>query len=223
MRIWLGHLFICILTVYSGLYDTNRSQTEVQEEIQEFAKYAKHGVSCFLVVLPKGRITPETERSLMLAKRLFGEDINKYGVVVFTSCLGSNEGVGSRRQLLTRDVLIEEINKLEPDHFLRKLAGDMALRILPVENKLEPFRTICKFTIHQTVLDVEQANNGERYQVDEATLMNNLSKLEYLQPKPKECSYTKAKLKDGKTKLEVICRPRSNMPRLLAKLLDHLQ
>uniref|UniRef100_A0A7S3PR03 AIG1-type G domain-containing protein n=1 Tax=Aplanochytrium stocchinoi TaxID=215587 RepID=A0A7S3PR03_9STRA len=151
-----------------GFGDTNRSKEDVEKEIRDFAKFAKHGVSCFFVILPKGRVTEESEKVLLRAKELFGDDFAKHAVVVFTHGLGSDT-VGMRRQLLTRDILIEEINKLENRHFLRELVGQVDLRVMAIENKLEPYRRISKFQLHQAVLDVEKSNGNNRYLGIQAT------------------------------------------------------
>ena len=203
-----------------GLYDTNRSTADLNEEFAEFSSFARHGISCFLIVLPKGRITPETERSLVMARKLFGKGLDTHGAVVFTSCLGSDEGVGSRRQLITRDVLIEEINKLQSDHFLRKLVYDVDLRVVAVENKLEPFRNVSRFALHQMVLDIEKANNGKRFFISEESFKERLSAAQGEVKKLQPCKYSTSYLKDGKTRLEIICKAGSRIPRILTHLLD---
>lgn len=203
-----------------GLYDTNRTMADLKDEIAEFSSFARHGISCFLIVLPKGRITPETEKSLIMARKLFGEGLNKHGAVVFTSCLGSEEGVGSKRQLITRDVLLEEINKLQSDHFLRKLVYDVDLRVVAVENKLEPFRNISKFALHQMVLDIEKANNGQRFVVEEEDFKERLRDATTQIQKERPCTHTTKYRKDGKVSIEVTCNAGSRMPRILAQLLD---
>jgi len=60
-------------------------------------------------------------------------------VLVFTHGVGSDT-VGMKRQLLTRDILIEEINNLEKNHFLRELVERIHLRVMAAENKLKPYR-----------------------------------------------------------------------------------
>mmetsp|Transcript_1371 Transcript_1371/g.1514 ORF Transcript_1371/g.1514 Transcript_1371/m.1514 type:complete len:356 (+) Transcript_1371:276-1343(+) len=199
-----------------GFGDTNRDTDEVEREIKDFKKFAEHGVSCFLIVLPKGRITEESEKILLRAKHLFGDDFSKHAVVVFTHGLGSDK-IGMTRQLLTRDLLIEEINKLEPNHFLRELVQEVDLRVMAIENRLQPYKRISKFRLHQAVLDIEKANSNSRF-----------VGIQIEGTKPKEHTHSVCKEKivehlNGDTSINIRCEKGSSIPKLLQSLLQEIK
>eukprot|EP00750_Incisomonas_marina_P007287 INCI14790.4.p1 GENE.INCI14790.4~~INCI14790.4.p1 ORF type:complete len:336 (-),score=59.29 INCI14790.4:338-1345(-) len=109
-----------------GLADTNRTADEVEAELDLFRRIARFGVTAFVIVLPRGRITPEDENTLEQLFQIFGDSLKDHAIVVFTSALRSERlpsGSGAiTKTLMTRDVLLEEIDHLEAGHFLRRYA-----------------------------------------------------------------------------------------------------
>mmetsp|Transcript_28971 Transcript_28971/g.35765 ORF Transcript_28971/g.35765 Transcript_28971/m.35765 type:complete len:356 (+) Transcript_28971:197-1264(+) len=197
-----------------GFGDTNRPKGEIDKEIRDFSKFSRHGISCFFLVLPKGRVTEESEEILIRAKELFGDDFLKHAVLVFTHGLG-NDKVGMKRNLLTRDILIEEINKLEKNHFLRELVEQIDFRVMAVENKLEPYRELSKFRLHKAVLDVEKANGSNRYlgiKVNE-DIAESIS----------NCREELLKHLNGETTITIRCGKGSDLPKLIQMLVEQLK
>jgi hypothetical protein len=92
---------------------------------------------------------------------MFGgqEELARHSLVAVTGATDLSEG----RNLLTRDALVDELNGLPLGHFFRSFVEDAALRLVPVENRLDPHRQISRLSLHQRVLDVEEANRGRRY------------------------------------------------------------
>lgn len=142
-----------------GLCDTNKDASEVHGELERIARYSPHGISAFIVVVPRGRFTAEQEYALRELVNLFGDQMAQHAIVAVTSATDPSEG----RNLLPRDLLIEEINQLPLNHFYRRFVEQLRLRVVPVENRIEPHRQISRMMLHQRVLDLEDANKGARY------------------------------------------------------------
>lgn len=204
-----------------GLGDSNRPAAEMHAEIRDFAKFAKYGVSAFVIVLPKGRVTPDSERSLRELRTVFGDSVYEHSTVVFTHGL-EKQGTGTRTQkkLITRPRLLDEIGNLPRSHFLRRLMDQVGQRVQGVENVIEPYRSQCREKVHQAILDVEEANEGRRY--DPRTLERYLlgvDEPDVSSGAGPECRHVLSETEDGKPSLSMVCKPGSEIPALLEKLL----
>jgi AIG1 family len=143
-----------------GLKDTNLPPEAIRGELLRLASFAPHGISAFIVVLPRGRFTPEQEQALKDLIDLFGEEnFYKHALVAVTSATDLSEG----RNLLPRNMLIDEINALPLDHLLRRFVEKVSYRLVPVENRADTQRQISRLLLHQRALELEQANGGVRY------------------------------------------------------------
>jgi hypothetical protein len=144
-----------------GLGDTNRDRESVRGELARIAQFAPHGVTAFVVVVPRGRFTGEHEAALRELEAHFGADaLRRFAVVAIT---GATDPASESRGLLSRDALVDEINGLPLSHFFRKFVSDCGSRVVPVENRFDPHRQVSRMSLHQRVLDVERAVEGTRY------------------------------------------------------------
>jgi len=144
-----------------GLGDTNRSAADIRGELARLARFAPHGATAFVVVVPRGRFTAEHEAALRELEAVFGaEALRRFAVVALT---GATDPLSEGRQLLSRDALVDEVNALPLRHFFRGFLEGAALRAVPVENRFDPHRQVSRLALHQRALDVEEANGGERY------------------------------------------------------------
>ena len=144
-----------------GLGDTNRSAATVRGEIARIARFAPHGVTAFVVVVPRGRFTSEHEAALRELEAVFGaEALRRFAVVALT---GAIDPLSEGRQLMSRDAIVDEINALPLRHFFRGFLEGAGLRVVPVENRFDPHRQISRMALHQRVLDVERERGGARY------------------------------------------------------------
>lgn len=67
-----------------GLYDNRLSQEQVIQEIMKCMIYSSPGPHAFLIVLKVGRFTEEEKNTVKQLKEVFGEQIEKYTMILFT-------------------------------------------------------------------------------------------------------------------------------------------
>ncbi|KAL7880644.1 hypothetical protein SRHO_G00028980 [Serrasalmus rhombeus] len=68
-----------------GLFDTSRTKEEFQQEVEKCIAHCVPGLHAFIIILKVGRFTAQEARILDEIKELFGEDVLKYAVVLFTN------------------------------------------------------------------------------------------------------------------------------------------
>ncbi|XP_078121200.1 GTPase IMAP family member 9-like isoform X1 [Sander vitreus] len=67
-----------------GLFDTSIDENKTRTDIAQSICYASPGPHIFLVVIKIGRYTEEEKNTVQKIKELFGEDAEKYSMVLFT-------------------------------------------------------------------------------------------------------------------------------------------
>ncbi|XP_048883089.1 GTPase IMAP family member 9-like [Brienomyrus brachyistius] len=67
-----------------GLFDTEKPNEQIQEEIMKCIKFSCPGPHAFLVVMQLTRFTDEEQRCVEALQEIFGEEANKFMVVLFT-------------------------------------------------------------------------------------------------------------------------------------------
>uniref|UniRef100_A0AAR2M2C9 AIG1-type G domain-containing protein n=1 Tax=Pygocentrus nattereri TaxID=42514 RepID=A0AAR2M2C9_PYGNA len=68
-----------------GLFDTSSTKEEFQQEVEKCITHCVPGLHAFIIILKVGRYTAQEARILDEIKELFGEDVLKYAVVLFTN------------------------------------------------------------------------------------------------------------------------------------------
>jgi len=215
-----------------GLADTNRPASEIEEELRSFTRVAKHGITAFLIVLPCGRITDQDEQTLAKIQEVFGPDMAKHAIVVFTNGLTKTNSI---KTLMTRDVLLDEIDQLPSSHFLRKLIHDVGLRVIAVDNKLEPHKSISCQRLNQFVLDVDRqapsrydVNNVTQYLDKHTEVCETTGEVKWVSGSHHaeggvkhtvDCRHSNHANEKGEEVFEVVCDKGSNLPAIFAELM----
>ena len=141
-----------------GLQDTNRSPQEIETELLKIRALSPHGVSCFIVCVPMGRVTEEHERALKELSVLLGDNFSSHAMLVITNAIDAD------KKLLYRDQLLAKVAALPSSHYLRRFLELCGWRMVGVENTLEPGRSVSMLRLQQGVIDTLEANGGRRFQ-----------------------------------------------------------
>ncbi|XP_065809430.1 GTPase IMAP family member 9-like [Labrus bergylta] len=67
-----------------GLFDTNTDEETTRRNIIQCMAYASPGPQIFLIVIKLGRLTEEEKKTVEKIQKIFGEEANKYSMVLFT-------------------------------------------------------------------------------------------------------------------------------------------
>ncbi|XP_042285997.1 GTPase IMAP family member 9-like [Thunnus maccoyii] len=88
-----------------GLFDTRNTEEKTAEDIVQSISYASPGPHIFLVVIKLGRFTEEEKHTVEKIQEIFGEEANKYSMVLFTH--------GDQLKGKTIEELLEESKALQ--------------------------------------------------------------------------------------------------------------
>uniref|UniRef100_A0A671X9N8 AIG1-type G domain-containing protein n=1 Tax=Sparus aurata TaxID=8175 RepID=A0A671X9N8_SPAAU len=67
-----------------GLFDTCEDEEKIKRDIVQSISYASPGPHIFLVVIRLGRFTEEEKKTVQKIQQIFGEEADKYSMVLFT-------------------------------------------------------------------------------------------------------------------------------------------
>ncbi|XP_044224883.1 GTPase IMAP family member 9-like [Thunnus albacares] len=67
-----------------GLFDNRNIEEKTVKDIAQCISYASPGPHIFLVVIKLGRFTEEEKQTVQKIQKIFGEEANKYSMVLFT-------------------------------------------------------------------------------------------------------------------------------------------
>ncbi|XP_029960494.1 GTPase IMAP family member 8-like [Salarias fasciatus] len=154
-----------------GLFDTNLSIEQVQEELVKCVSLLAPGPHVFLLVLQIGQLTPEEKETLKLIKQSFGSNSEKYTIVLFT------RGDSLENEKRT----IEEYIREECDESFKKLIRDCGDRYHVFNNYSSDKNTQVSDLMAKINAMVEE-NNGLCYTDDmmqeaEAAIQKEMKRL----------------------------------------------
>ncbi|XP_053186809.1 GTPase IMAP family member 9-like [Scomber japonicus] len=67
-----------------GLFDTRNTEEKTVQDISQSIAYASPGPHIFLIIIRLGRHTVEEKQTVQKIQKIFGEEANKYSMVLFT-------------------------------------------------------------------------------------------------------------------------------------------
>jgi hypothetical protein len=146
-----------------GLGDTHRPPADVAAELRAVAALAPAG-ALFVVVVPHGRVTGAQEAALAELAALFGAGLPAAAIVAVTRATAAD----ASRSLLSREALLEDLAALPRAHALRALVDAAGGRVIAVDNRLEPHRTVSRLAVHQAALELLASRGGRTFDVADA-------------------------------------------------------
>ncbi|XP_031167956.2 GTPase IMAP family member 9-like [Sander lucioperca] len=130
-----------------GLFDTRWAQDKTHKDIGQCISYSSPGPHVFLVVVRLGRFTEEEKQSVQKIQEIFGQDADKYSMVLFTH--------GD----LLKNTTIEEFLKDSPDlqELVARCNGQYHVFNNELENRLQVTELLKK------IRTIVQTNGGSHY------------------------------------------------------------
>ncbi|XP_076078930.1 uncharacterized protein LOC143048978 [Mytilus galloprovincialis] len=135
-----------------GLFDTNMTTDKVQDEISRFIGLSAPGPHAVIIVMMRGRFTPESKKMVDHFVDHFGEDLLKYAVIVFTHWSVKDD-----------DVALEEFIRTAPDD-MQTFVARCGKRCIGIDNKgPQSYREKKVKELIKMVNDVVTNNGGTCY------------------------------------------------------------
>ncbi|XP_001920359.4 GTPase IMAP family member 8 [Danio rerio] len=132
-----------------GLYDTELGEKEIITEIAKCITYASPGPHAFIIVIKVGRFTEEEKNTVQQLKEVFGEQMEKYSMIIFTH----------KDQLEEKKTIEQFLQDSDPN--LKELVESCGKRFLCLDNKSASFPQF-KDLISKVEEMVEE-NGGEHF------------------------------------------------------------
>ncbi|XP_058624307.1 GTPase IMAP family member 7-like [Onychostoma macrolepis] len=110
-----------------GLYDTELSKQQVQREIVKCVTFASPGPHAFIIIIRVGRFTEEEKNTVQHLKEVFGEQILKYTMILFTY----------KDQLKKNETIEQYLQKADPA--LKELIQSCGRRFFFLDNESASF------------------------------------------------------------------------------------
>ncbi|XP_039667900.1 GTPase IMAP family member 9-like [Perca fluviatilis] len=130
-----------------GLFDTRWAQDKTHKDIIQCISYSSPGPHVFLVVVRLSRFTEEEKQTVQKIQEIFGQDADKYSMVLFTH--------GD----LLKNTTIEEFMKGSPD--LQELVARCNGQYHVFNNDLENRSQVTKLL--KKIRTIVQKNGGSHY------------------------------------------------------------
>ncbi|XP_033991955.1 GTPase IMAP family member 9-like [Trematomus bernacchii] len=133
-----------------GIFDTTTDEKKTLKDIAQSIGYASPGPHVFLVVIKLGRFTEEEKQTVQKIQKIFGEEANRYSMVLFTH--------GD----LLEDEPIEEF--LQESEDLQELVNRCNGQYHVFNNKLEDRSQVRELL--DKIRNIAKKNGGSHYTTD---------------------------------------------------------
>uniref|UniRef100_A0A671QGA6 AIG1-type G domain-containing protein n=2 Tax=Sinocyclocheilus anshuiensis TaxID=1608454 RepID=A0A671QGA6_9TELE len=170
-----------------GLYDTELNNEKVQNEIVKCITYASPGPHAFIIVIKVDRFTEENKKAVEQLKEVFGEQMEKYTMILFTY----------KDQLEKQKKSIEQFLQ-ESEPVLKKLVQSCGNRFFCLDNNSASYPQF-KYLIEKIEMMVQE-NGGMHFtndmfdetekQIQEIQKQNLDKKVKQFKQKHKQCNQT---------------------------------
>ena len=141
-----------------GLGAAPRPPAAVAAELRAAAALAPAGALVVLVV-PHGRVTAAQAAALDELRALFGAGLPAAAIVAVTHATADD----ASRALLSREALLEDVATLPMAHGLRAFVEAAGRRVVAVDNRMEPHRTVSRLSLHQAALQLLEERGGRTF------------------------------------------------------------
>lgn len=112
------------MTDTPGLYDNKLSEDKIITEVGKCITLSSPGPHAFIIVIKLGRFTEEEKNTIKELKEVFGEQIEKYSMIIFTH----------KDQLEKKNMTIEQfLQESDPD--LKELVQSCGNRFFGLDNE----------------------------------------------------------------------------------------
>ncbi|XP_067235458.1 uncharacterized protein [Chanodichthys erythropterus] len=132
-----------------GLYDTELDKKEVISEIAQCITLSSPGPHAFLLVIKVGRFTEEEKNTVKQLKEVFGEEMRKYIMILFTH----------KDQLKKKETIDQFLEKSDPD--LKNLIHSCENRYFCLDNSR--FANFSQFKGLLRKIEIMVAENGGHF------------------------------------------------------------
>ena len=94
-----------------GVFDPNKSDTEIINELKKIVDFLHPGPHAFIIVLKAGRFTNEDKLGVEIFSKLFGEEIFNHSIILFTG-LDNLEEEGQNLYQMVQNTKNDDLRKI---------------------------------------------------------------------------------------------------------------
>ncbi|XP_063447010.1 GTPase IMAP family member 4-like [Mytilus trossulus] len=179
-----------------GLCDTIKAKKDTLQEVAKCIGITSPGPHCFLLVIKADRFTPEDQEAVQTVFKLFGNDVHKYVIIIFTKI----DPIKMKGISKLNDKLAEYLKEVPPE--LESLLQLCENRYIAFNNSAPKAKRKKQFKMLFQLIQVTVAkNNGIYYTSEMFEAAENIIKMEIEEEMRKEKQ--KALVEEEKLRQEI--------------------